>query len=174
MTAAPLAQRLRTLRVDLSVSTAGRLHIEAPVGTLTDELRATIAAHRDELIALLEGVPPTSARAPGFSATSLDPRPDLTDDAAPWASLLALAWERDRRDRCGVYATLHGMRCLGVQLTPAGDTLRLHPRSGPPGHPPRWVTPDQYQEERRRWLEPHREAVIALLASVGTTTTGAD
>ncbi len=52
MSTIPLADRLRALRVNLSVSPAGKLHVEAPAGTLTDELRATLTAHRDELLAI--------------------------------------------------------------------------------------------------------------------------
>jgi hypothetical protein len=52
MSTIPLANRLRALRVNLSVSPAGKLHVEAPAGTLTDELRATLTAHRDELLAI--------------------------------------------------------------------------------------------------------------------------
>lgn len=93
-----------------------------------------------------------------------DPRPDLQEDAALWARLLPLAWARCGVDRCGVYGSLLGMRCLGVQLSARPTTLNLSARVGHPGDPPRWVTAQQYREERSRWLDPHREAVIRLLA----------
>ena len=107
---------------------------------------------------------PQALSMPGFAH---DPRPDLTDDAELWARLLPLAWARDGSDRCGVYGSLLGMRCLGVQLVTGNGTLRLQARLAPPGDPPNWVTREQYGAERSRWLDPHREAVIALLASAG-------
>ncbi len=112
----------------------------------------------------------TALRALATTATTAtpDPRPDLVDDAELWARLLPLAWVRDGSDRCGVYGSLLGMRCLGVRLSVGPRTLRLHARPEQPGDPPGWVTPEQYREERRRWLDPHREAVIALLEAAGS------
>jgi hypothetical protein len=48
-----LVEHLRGLRVDLSISPMGKLHVEAPTGTLTDGLRSDLVEHRDELIAVL-------------------------------------------------------------------------------------------------------------------------
>ncbi|PZR80337.1 MAG: hypothetical protein DLM65_08490 [Candidatus Aeolococcus gillhamiae] len=142
----------------VTVRQDGRLAV-SPRSGITSQLDAVIRDHASELRAALSATP---------SRWTHDPRPDLNDDAALWARLLPLAWGRDGSDRCGVYGSLLGMRCLGVQLVPGGRTLRLHARTGPPGDPPGWVTPEQYREERRRWLDPHREAVIALLEAAGS------
>lgn len=163
MSASLLATRLRDLRVELSVSAAGKLHIQAPAGTLTPDLRANLAAHRDELLAWLTYTLAEPRCVADFPPASLDPRPDLTDDAAHWRRLLDLAWHRDGTDRAGVCGVLRGTRCLGVRLAPGNGTLRLEARVEPPGDPPLWATPEQYREERRRWLEPHREVIISLL-----------
>lgn len=60
MTPPALVERLQILRIDLSISPTGKLHVEAPAGTLTDELRSTLHAHRDELLAELrdQALPP--------------------------------------------------------------------------------------------------------------------
>jgi hypothetical protein len=166
MSTALLVKRLRDLRVDLSVSATGKLHVEAPAGTLTDELRATLAAHRDALLAVARDTAAMSQppRVSDFPPASLDPRPDLTDDAMHWRRLLELAWHRDGNDREGLYGVLRGIRCLGVRLTPGKGTLRLQARVEPPGEPPLWATREQYGAERARWLEPHRETLVVLLA----------
>lgn len=142
------------------------LDVTGPRGSLTPEVVAELRAHKDLLIAWLRRLQTPTVPA--------DPRPDLADDAAAWGRVLALAWQRDGGghcrqggDRCSVYGALLGMRCLGVRLEQAPHTLRLRAREEEPGDPPRWVTPAQYAAERRRWLDPHREAVIALLAAAG-------
>lgn len=165
MSVALLATRLRDLRVELSVSPGGKLHIQAPAGTLTPGLRANLAAHRDDLLAWLTYTLAEPRCIADFPPASLDPRPDLTDDAAYWRRLLDLAWHRDGTDREGLYGVLRGMRALGVRLVPGRRSLRLEARAEPPGAPPLWVTPEQYAAERTRWLEPHRETLVVLLAA---------
>lgn len=54
MTPEQLLTHLDTLGVKLAVE-GGRLRVNAPLGSLSDELKATIAAARDVLIALVEG-----------------------------------------------------------------------------------------------------------------------
>jgi hypothetical protein len=52
-----LIDHLRDLRIDLSVTRAGKLHVEAQPGTITDEVHALLVVHRDELITALSVVP---------------------------------------------------------------------------------------------------------------------
>ena len=90
-----LVAHLRTLQVDLSVTPSGKLHVEAPAGTLTDRLRTELAAHRDELVRALSVVP-------GAAAQPLDwppPRPPwwaewMEQDDARRAALMAAAKAR--------------------------------------------------------------------------------
>jgi hypothetical protein len=57
-----LLRHYRNLGVEFSITPAGKLHVEAPDGTLTEEAIAGLRAHRDELIAALTPLawpPPT-------------------------------------------------------------------------------------------------------------------
>lgn len=124
MNASLAIAQLRALRVDVSVSPTGKLHVEAPVGTLTNELRSMLVEQREELIAAL------SARrlphGPGH-----DPRPDLTEDADLWVPLLDDALAIDGGDGDGVYWALLGARCMGAELGVTREgALRLRPRPG--------------------------------------------
>ncbi|PZR84126.1 MAG: hypothetical protein DLM65_00570 [Candidatus Aeolococcus gillhamiae] len=153
MTAAEETLAALRARGSLLLRDGDSLRLRGP-GHLNDPaVRAALLAHKREILALLD------------PSAVVDPRPDLSDDAALWARLLTLAWARDGSDRCGVYGSLLGMRCLGVRLTSGVHTLRLQARREPPGEPPSWATPDQYREERARWLDPHREAVVSLLSA---------
>lgn len=53
MNTTDLREHLHALGARLSVTAAGKLRVEAPAGTLTDEVMALLAAHRDELIAAM-------------------------------------------------------------------------------------------------------------------------
>jgi hypothetical protein len=57
MNALAVLDHLRTLRVDLSVTPAGKLHVEAPAGTLTYGVHHLLTVHRDALIAALIAPP---------------------------------------------------------------------------------------------------------------------
>lgn len=60
MNAAPLIRELHAAGVTLS-ATGDRLHVEAPAGTVTDELRRRIADNKDALLTALRPAPDTSA-----------------------------------------------------------------------------------------------------------------
>lgn len=51
ITTPALLTRLRELHITFTASRAGKLHVEAPSGTLTDDLRAALVEHRDALLA---------------------------------------------------------------------------------------------------------------------------
>ncbi len=87
----------------------------------------------------------------------LDPRPDLVTDHELWVCLLAAAYPRDGDRPDGLYGVLHGLRCLGARLRCTPEGLRLE----------RGEIPEiDYAALRRRWLVPHRAALIPLLATV--------
>lgn len=75
MNAPTLFERLRTLRVGLSVSSTGKLHVEAPAGALTDELRSALRIYRAELLAELRdrALPPglKPSRCPGCNGRTV-------------------------------------------------------------------------------------------------------
>jgi TubC N-terminal docking domain len=95
MNAPAFAEHLRLLHVDLSLSPTGQLHVEAPSGALTDELRSELAAHRDELVAALSVVPTTPPQLLGWPP----PAPSwwaewAAEDDARRAALMAAAKAR--------------------------------------------------------------------------------
>lgn len=59
MTTATLFAALRERGVNLA-AIGGRLRVDAPRGVLTPELRATLSAHKAEMLAMLAPTPPES------------------------------------------------------------------------------------------------------------------
>ncbi len=57
LTMSRLVAELYRRGVSYWTSTDGRLHLEAPVGALTDELRRAILDHRDDLLVVCAGTP---------------------------------------------------------------------------------------------------------------------
>ena len=94
-----------------------------------------------------------------------DPRPDLADDHGRWNVLLALAWNIDGPNPCGVYGALQGVRCCGAALVTEAQPLDLTPD----GMPLRWrltrgeIPEPEWQAYRARWLWPHKDILIKLL-----------
>lgn len=90
MNAPALVDHLRVLEVDLSVSATGKLHIEAPVGTLTDELRSAIRVHREALIASVNvdahqmAVAAVLATFPGAKVIARHYRSTAADSVVAW------------------------------------------------------------------------------------------
>jgi len=65
MTAHELLSELRAKGVEVSSSGDGRLVIDAPKGTITEDLRSSLGAHKAELLQILEkrtNVEPSPAR----------------------------------------------------------------------------------------------------------------
>ena len=54
MTAHELLSELRAKGVEVSSSGDGRLVIDAPKGTITEDLRSSLSAHKSELLKILE------------------------------------------------------------------------------------------------------------------------
>ncbi len=86
-----------------------------------------------------------------------DPRPDLPDTDL-WSDLLHRAWLLDGDVPVGepsLFWSLEGLRCEGAGLVRGDGTLRLVAGE---------IDPEQYLEWRTRWLVPHREALVRILA----------
>ena len=81
-----------------------------------------------------------------------DPRPDLADDSAHWAAILAAAYADPEGREC--WGVLHGLRCLGARLEVAGNGLRITPGE---------IAPDEYAALRERYLMPIAARVTRLL-----------
>jgi hypothetical protein len=92
----------------------------------------------------------------------LDPRPDLTDDAAEWTALLATQFVRDGNDQHGLYGVLHGFRCEGARLV--NDRGRLRLEAG--------ELAEEYPALRSVYLVPRRNELSRLLDVVTDRLTG--
>ncbi len=101
-----------------------------------------------------------------------DPRPDLAEDSAAWERLLTTAAcsEAAYCDPCGLYAALNGLRCCGGRLVHDGDRWLILQRPPDPGADETQEALDaELARDKRRWLMPHREVLLGLLAAVGNT-----
>jgi hypothetical protein len=104
-----IIEQLGSRRVDISVSAAAdRLRNDAPAGTVTRDLRSTLAEHCDELVAVLiaESHP---------LGTRQDCRPDLADDGRFWVRLLDLTGAANGNDASGLRCYLPGAHTVGVE-----------------------------------------------------------
>ena len=86
-----LIARLRAVDVRLTLE-AGKLRVNAPKGALTDELKATIGARREELVAALESVSAAGKERPVTGAMERFPR----DMPLPVSSVQQRLWFLDR------------------------------------------------------------------------------
>ena len=85
-----------------------------------------------------------------------DPRPDLPEDSELWARLLKLA----ARENSDLVAILHAFRCLGTRIRQGRSGYVLRPDVAPIWA---WPSREEYEEERDRWLKPHRREITSLL-----------
>ncbi len=110
-----------------------------------------------------------------------DPRPDLAEDTALWAELLAGAYRQDGQDPYGVFGALQGARICGARICGAricgaricgaricGARLAVAagPAGGAPGAPPRArLITTQLRAQDLALLEPYRSAMEAYVAA---------
>lgn len=91
----------------------------------------------------------------------LDPRPDLEEDHRDWVAVLAQAWQEvDAQGNRPTWDLLHGLRCGGARLE-----LR-HTAQGKPFYKLDYMPLLRWWDEgelRRRWLEPYRDRIKAVL-----------
>lgn len=89
-----------------------------------------------------------------------DPRwHDLPEDTHLWLALLAAARTLDGEAPLSVFGALHGLRCMGARLHPAGTGLRLQPGE---------IHRDEYLQWREQYLVPHADTLRRLLARAST------
>ena len=86
-----------------------------------------------------------------------DPRPDLEADSAQWDRLLRCAVTEDAGDPYGPLGALRGVRSCGARIEMAAGRFRLVPG---PGYAGNW------EDDRDRWLVPHRADVARWLREV--------
>jgi hypothetical protein len=109
--------KARDIRLTVADAT---LHCDAPTGALTEEVRAAIARHKGDLLALLTSPPPGEAAAAACTHTATYRRPSgvlVCLDCAATLAPGAATWE----DRQVAY-------CLDGQHVPYPDDLPDHPR----------------------------------------------
>ena len=86
-----------------------------------------------------------------------DPRNDLAYDSKDWERLLTLAAEEDT----GLAWILHAFRCVGLWLHKDSNGYSLRPEFDPKSS--QWISQARYEEDKDRWLMPHREKIIKVL-----------
>lgn len=59
------------------------------------------------------------------------------------------------------YTVLHGFRCAGARLKMEKGHLKLKPRIG---YPFKWQSREEYREDRKEYLMPHRDRITELLS----------
>jgi hypothetical protein len=99
-----------------------------------------------------------------------DPRPDLAADTQAWRALLEVTFLLDGEEPDGLYGALHGVRCCGARLVPAGvggpertgRGYRLCPGTAYLGGAAAWAA------DRERWLAPHADVLAPLLRGLPT------
>jgi hypothetical protein len=154
MNSEELLQRLERLDARLVVQ-GDRLFLDAPAGTVPEELRAALRTHRTALLAAAA----VSWKVNEEIDLRDDPRPDLAGDSQMWARLLRGAAEIDFDDPYGLFGALYGVRCCGATLEATTRGWRI-------------VRPEEmgtweWEDLREQWLMPHKAALKALLAAQG-------
>lgn len=93
----------------------------------------------------------------------LDPRPDIVEDTALWAAILAEAQRNDPfpDDPRSVFGLLHGMRCGGAQLL-ITETGAIRLNYAPLIKPGLWSN----KELRNQWLLPAAEWIKMVFGRV--------
>jgi hypothetical protein len=89
MTAHELLSQLRAKGVELKTSGGDRLVIDAPKGTVTEELRSALSAHKAELLQILKAEENAPAAAPEISEVAAEPGSEWTTppiEEAPMSS----------------------------------------------------------------------------------------
>lgn len=98
----------------------------------------------------------------GLGKMYLDPRPDIDDDSELWVTLLVEADKMDTK----LWDAFLGFRCIGARLLPTVDGgYVLRPHIDPSGNGG-FRSQEEYKEEARRWLHPHKEQIKILLSNL--------
>ena len=104
MIASILLSDLEARGIHLSIA-GDQLHLDAPIGSLTPELRATLAAHKADLFAHLRQQPSDDKKPVDISALSVSPTAAELDQhicqATTWSDLTAVLNEAQRRFQTG-------------------------------------------------------------------------
>ena len=151
----------RGIRIEVE---GGRLVADFRDGAMTPELHAEMEAQKPFLLDYLAGKFTVLIR-PDPDPLWTDPRPDLEGDSGRWMRLLEAALARDEM----LFGMLSVLRQMGARLEIAGPDNRALPGEGPL---PDWkivrgaeMTPEEYDDFRRRYMLRHKEALAGLLAA---------
>ncbi len=91
-----------------------------------------------------------------------DPRQDLADEDSEeswfWGWLLADALEINK----DLAITLHGFRCQGTRLERTEKGFKLQPEVSERA----WLSQEEYQQARDKYLVPHQNQLVRLLKSL--------
>lgn len=166
--AVELLEELRHLGVGVTLTPAGKVHVE-PHTLVPDALWPDLKAHRDELAELL-AQPPHSELSESWradpsamtwpSSVGEDPRPDLAGSAL-WTRLLHLPLDAD--DPHGVYGRLLGARACGAVLEWRNTCWKLAPTFDATERMSIWATRADWERDAAIWLKPKSQEIVALL-----------
>ena len=171
-----LLERLAALGVTVRLTGDAEhpVHL-APADRIPVELRPEVAAHKEELAALVDGhslfwqADPSAM--PCHTSPGEDPRPDLPGTEL-WAGLLQLA-AGDAADPRGVYGRLLGARACGAVLEWRTGRWKLAPTMDPAERVSTWATPADWERDAERWLRPKSREIVALLGQLPPRDEGA-
>lgn len=99
------------------------------------------------------------------SGADIDPRPDLREDHHHWTKILINAQAMFDEHKLingnptSLFKILHGLRCAGVRMEETKQLYKLHPGNE------EYNTSEAWEEEKRRWLDPVKEDLVALFKS---------
>ncbi len=152
---------LTKLEVTLTVD-GGQLRYKAPAGVISDEIKAAIKEHKAEILAHLQR--PRYDDKTAYVLWLTDPRRDLQADSWLWEQVLLAAYAESSDEPDTVWASLHGLRCLGARLKPTNNS----------GRGVRLVTEgiDDYARLRERYLMPFADSIKRIMAGVYTKPKG--
>ena len=91
-----------------------------------------------------------------------DPRADFAEDSALWLELLIMADTLEPK----LYQALLACRCYGARLIQTDSGCVIKPTISEDG----WKTIEQYEEDKRRWLVPHKDLLINLLKKISLSS----
>lgn len=106
------------------------------------------------------------------NTTTIDPRPDLTQDHRHWVRILTNAQafydthSTINGGQTSLYKIIHGIRCGGAILEETRHGYKLHPGNE------EWVLPEEWEKVKRRWLDPVKDDLLKLfkLSKLGQVT----
>ena len=134
-------------------SRGGKLRVEGDKKYLTPESKKSLKDNKGILLQITDD--------PFYR---LDPFPHL-DDHPLWVEVLGTALRLYGDAPEGLYASLHGCRCMGARLNYKDGSLRLSPAIVDGSW---WSNESDWKKDREQWLLPYTEQIKRIFHQVET------